>query len=236
LELHRHKEDIIWGACEHDGRPQLWVEDTTATQTYVGINSNNSPNMRTIASYTTRQFVRTSYDTSLIFNDSINQRSDTGRSIRVNDGTATDVIIMDGHVLVTSGTDTQQHRHCNNIIIGGMLLRHEYIHPTDMKSVTRLFDYGEIPTSDDIDISTITDSKIDGYMSNSTGHGTSSSSVSYDMDGPNSISVSNGLHYVALSSDDKNGESRMIGASCTGIGWDVSIDACSGGGQFTRVR
>jgi len=105
-----------------------------------------------------------------------------------------------------------------------------------MKSVTRLFDYGEIPTSDDIDISTITDSKIDGYMSNSTGHGTSSSSVSYDMDGPNSISVSNGLHYVALSSDDKNGESRMIGASCTGIGWDVSIDACSGGGQFTRVR
>ena len=43
LELHRHKEDVVWGACEHDGRQQLSVEDTTATQTYaIGINSNNS--------------------------------------------------------------------------------------------------------------------------------------------------------------------------------------------------
>ena len=43
LKLYRHKEDIIWGACEHDGRPQLSVEDTTGTQTYaMGINSNNN--------------------------------------------------------------------------------------------------------------------------------------------------------------------------------------------------
>ena len=34
LELHRHKEDVIWGACEHDDRPQLPVEDTTGTRTY----------------------------------------------------------------------------------------------------------------------------------------------------------------------------------------------------------
>ena len=144
LELHRHKEDIIWGACEHDGRPQLSVGDTTGTQTYaMGINSNNSvgvsidyvsgtidmpyrryvndtigtsylrqsntttnsactennsSNIRTIASYTTCQFVQTSYGTSLIVNDSITQRSDTGRSIHVNGGAATDVIIMEGHV------------------------------------------------------------------------------------------------------------------------------------------
>jgi len=72
---------------------------------------------------------------------------------------------MDGHVLVTSGTVTQQHRHCSTII-GGMLLRRKYIHPIDMKSVTRLFDYGEIPTSDDIDISTVTDSNIDDVYRN----------------------------------------------------------------------
>jgi len=118
LELHRHKEDIIWGAyCEHDGRPQLSVEDTTGTQTYASIDyvsdtigtsylqqcntttnsactENNIPNIRTIASYTTRQFVQTSYGTSLIVNDSINQRSDTGRSIHVNGGAATDFIII----------------------------------------------------------------------------------------------------------------------------------------------
>ena len=42
LELHHHNEDVIWGARrEHDGRPQLSVEDTTATQTYVGINLYN---------------------------------------------------------------------------------------------------------------------------------------------------------------------------------------------------
>ena len=68
---------------------------------------------------------------------------------------------MDGHVSVTSGTVTQQHRHCSTV--GGVLLRHEYTHPTSMKAVTRLFDYGEIPTSDDIDISTVTDSNIDQF-------------------------------------------------------------------------
>ena len=244
LELHRHKEDIIWGACEHDGRPQLSVEDTTGTQTYASIDyasdtigtsylrqnntttnsactENNSSNTRTIASYTTRQFVQTSYGTSLIVNDSINQRSDTGRSIHVNGGAATDFIIMDGHVLVTSGTVTQQHRHCSTII-GGMLLRHKYIHPTDMKSVTRLFDYGEIPTSDDIDIRTVTDSNIDGYRSISTGHGTSSINIGYDMDNPNSVSVSNGWHNVALINDDRIGESRMMGASYNGSSRGVS--------------
>jgi len=268
LELHRHKEDIIWGAYEHDGRSQLSVVDTTGTQTYaMDINSNNSigiiidydsgtidtsyrryvndtigtsylrqsktttnsactennsPNMRTIASYTTRQIVQTSYGTSLIVNDSINQRSDTGRSIHVNGGAATDVIIMDGHVLVTSGTDTQQHRHCSTIIIGSMLLLHKYIHPTDMKSITRLFDYGEIPTSDDIDISTDTDSNIDGYRSISTRHGTSSIRIGYDMDNPNSVSVSNGWHHVALINDDRIGESRMMGASYKGSNRGVS--------------
>jgi len=244
LELHRHKEDIIWGACEHDGRPQLSVEDTTGTQTYASIDyasdtigtsylrqnntttnsactENNSSNIRTIASYTTRQFVQTSYGTSLIVNDSINQRSDTGRSIHVNGGAATDFIIMDGHVLVTFGTVTQQHRHCSTII-GGMLLRHKYIHPTDMKSVTRLFDYGEIPTSDYIDISTVTDSNIDGYRSISTGHGTSSITIGYDMDNPNSVSVSNGWHHVALINDDIIGESRMMGASYYGSSRGVS--------------
>ena len=184
MELHRRKGEVKRGVCEHDGRPQLSVEDTTGTQSYasgtnpnnIGISidyvsdtigtsylrqsntttnsactENNSSNIRTIlASYTTRQFVQTSYGTSLIVNDSISQRSDTGRSIQVNGGAATDVIIMDGHVLVTSGTDTQQLS--STIIIGGTLLLHKYIHPTDMKSVTRLFDYGEIPTSDDIDI------------------------------------------------------------------------------------
>jgi len=256
LELHRHKEDIIWGACEHEGRPQLSVEDTTGTQTYVGINfnsnnnigidhvsdtigtsylrqsntttnsactENNSSNTKTIASYTTRQFVQTSYGTSLIVNDSISQRSDTGRSIHVNGGrTVTDVIIMDGHVLVTSGTDTQQHRHCSTIIIGGMLLLHKYIHPTDMKSITRLFDYGEIPTSDDIDTSTVTDSNIGGYRSISTRHGTSSISIGYDMDNPNSVSVSNGWHHVALINDDRIGESSMMGASYNGSSQGVS--------------
>jgi len=254
LELHRHKEDVIWGACEqHDSRPQLSVEDTTGTQTYamvinsninIGIDyvsdtigtsylrqintttnsactENNSSNIRTTASYTTRQFVQTSYGTSLIVNDSINQRSDTGRSIHVNDGAATDVIIMDGHVLVTSGTDTQQHRHCSTIIIGGMLLLQNYIHPTDMKSITILFDYGEIPTSDDINISTVTDNNIDGYRSISTGRGTSSISISYDMDNPNSVSVSNGWHHVALINDDRIGESRMMGASYNGSSRDV---------------
>jgi len=244
LELHRHKEDIIWGACEHDGRPQLSVEDTTGTQTYASIDyasdtigtsylrqnntttnsactENNSSNIRTITSYTTRQFVQTSYGTSLIVNDSINQRSDTGRSIHVNGGAATDFIIMDGHVLVTFGTVTQQHRHCSTII-GGMLLRHKYIHPTDMKSVTRLFDYGEIPTSDYIDISTVTDSNIDGYRSISTGHGTSSITIGYDMDNPNSVSVSNGWHHVALINDDIIGESRMMGASYYGSSRGVS--------------
>jgi len=244
LELHRHKEDIIWGACEHDGRPQLSVEDTTGTQTYASIDyasdtigtsylrqnntttnsactENNSSNIRTITSYTTRQFVQTSYGTSLIVNDSINQRSDTGRSIHVNGGAATDFIIMDGHVLVTSGTVTQQHRHCSTII-GGMLLRHKYIHPTDMKSVTRLLDYGEIPTSDVIDISTVTDSNVDGYRSISTGHGTSSINIGYDMDNPNSVSVSNGWHHVALINDDRIGERRMMGASYNGSSRDVS--------------
>jgi len=253
LELHRHKEDIIWGACEHDGRPQLSVGDTTGTQTYaMGINSNNnvgidyvsdtigtsylrqsntttnsvcnennSSNIRTTASYTTLQFVQTSYGTSLIVDDNINQRSDTGRSIHVNGGAATDVIIMDGHVLVTSGTDTQQHRHCSTII-GGMLLCHKYIHPTDMKSVTRLFDHGEIPTSDDINISTVTDNNIDGYGSISTGHGTSSIDIGYDMDNPNSVSVSNGWHHVALINDDRIGERRMIGASYNGSSRGVS--------------
>jgi len=256
LELHHHKEDVIWGAREHEGRPQLSVEDTTATQTYVGINSNNNIgitytggcvndtigtsyhrqistttnstcignstyNMRTIASYTTRQFVQTSYDTSLIVNDSITQRSDTGRTIHVNGGAATDVIIMDGHALVSFGTVTQQHRHCSTII-GGMLLRHKYIHPTDMISVTRLFDYGEIPTSDDIDISTVTDSNIDGYRSISTGHGTSSINIGYDMDNPNSVSVSNGRHHVTLINDGRIGESRMMGASYNGSSRGVS--------------
>jgi len=248
LELHRHKEDIIWGVCEHDGRPQLLVEDTTDTQTYaIGINSNNNIGIsidyvsgtigmsyrryvndtigtsyrrqsntttnsacRTIASYTTHRFVQTSYGTSLIVN-SINQRSDnTGRSIHVNGGAAADVIITGGYVLVTFGTVTQQHKHCSTII-GGMPLRHKYIHPTDMKSVTRLFDYGEIPTSDDIDISTVTDSNIDGYRSISTGHGTSS--IGYDMDNPNSVSVSNGWHHVALINDDRIGESSVMGTS-----------------------
>jgi len=254
LELHRHKEDIIWGACEHDGRSQLSVGDTTGTQTYaMGIDSNNnigidyvsdtigtsylrqsntttnsactennSPNIRTTASYTTRQFVQTSYGTSLIVNDSISQRSDTGRSIHVNGGAATDVIIMDGHVLVTSGTDTQQHRHCSTIIIGGILLLHKCICPTDMKSITRLFDYGEIPTSDDIDISTVIDSNIDGYRSISTGHGTSSIATGYDMDNPNSVSVSNGWHHVSLINDDRIGESRMMGASYNGSSRGVS--------------
>jgi len=131
---------------------------------------------------------------------------------------------MDGHVLVTSGTVTQQHRHCNTII-GGMLLRHKYIHPTDMKSVTRLFDYGEIPTSDDIDISTVTDSNIDGYRSISTGHGTSSINIGYDMDNPNSVSVSNGWHHVALINDDSDRisrESRMMGTSYNGSSRGVS--------------
>ncbi len=186
------------------------------TTTNSACTENNSPNIRTIASYTTRQFVQTSYGTSLIVNDSINQRSDTGRSTHVNDGATTDVIIMDGHVLVTSGTDTQLHRNCSTITIGGMLLLHKYIHPTDMKSVTRLFDYGEIPTSDDIDISTVTDSNIDGYRSISTGRGTSSISIGYDMDNPNSVSVSNGWHHVALSNNDRIGESRMMGASYNG--------------------
>jgi len=128
---------------------------------------------------------------------------------------------MDGHVLVTSGTVTQQHRHCSTII-GGMLLRHKYIHPTDMKSVTRLFDYGEIPTSDDIDISTVTDSNIDGYRSISNGHGTSSINIGYDMDNPNSVSVSNGWHHVALINDDRIGESRMMGTSYNGSSRGVS--------------
>ena len=258
LELHRHKEDVIWGAYEHDGRPQLLVENTTGTQTYaIGINSNNNiginidyvsgtidtsylrqsntttnsactennnSNIRTIASYTTRQFVQPSYGTSLIVNDSINQRSDTERSIHANGGATTDVIIMDGRVFVTPGTDTQQHRHSSTIIIGGTLLPHKYIHPTptDMKSVTRLFDYGEIPTSDDIDISTVTDSNIDGYRSISTGHGTSPISIGYDMDNPNSVSVSNGWHHVALINDDRIGESRMMGASYNGSSRGVS--------------
>ena len=103
--------------------------------------------------------------------------------------------------LVTSGTVTQQHRHCSTII-GGMLLRHKYIQPTDMKSV----DYGEIPTSDDIDISTVTDSNTDGYRSISTGRGTSSITIGYDMDNPNSVSVSN----------NRIGERRMMGASYNG--------------------
>jgi len=253
LELHHHKEDVIWGAREHDGMTQLSAEDTTATQTYVGINLNNdklsisytggcindtigtsyhrqistttnstctgnsSSNIRTIASNTTRQFVRTSYGMSHIVNDSINQRLDTGRSIHVNDGAATDVIIMDGHELVTSGTVTQQHRHCSTIIIGAMLLLHKYIHPTDMKSITRLFAYGEIPTSDDVNISTVTDNNIDGYRLISTGHGTSSIGISYDMDNPNSVSVSNGWHHV---DDDGIGESRMMGASYNGSSRD----------------
>ena len=121
-------------------------------------------------------------------------------------------------------TEMQQHRHCSTIIIGGMLLRHEYIHPTDMKSVTRLFDYGEIPTSDDIDISTATDSNIDGYRSISTGHGTSSITISigYDMDNPTSVSVSNGWHHVALINDDRIGERRMMGASYNGSSQGVS--------------
>ncbi len=148
--------------------------------------------MRTIASYTTHQFVQTSYGTSLIVN-SINQRSDAGRSIHVNGGAATDVIIMDGHGLVTSGTVTQQHRHCSTII-GGILLRHKYIHPTDIKSVTRLFDYGEIPTSDDIDISTVTDNNIEGYRSISTGRGTSSISIGYNMDTAG-FTMSHGLNH-----------------------------------------
>ena len=93
-----------------------------------------------------------------------------------------------------------------------------------MKSVTRLFDYGEIPTSDDIDISTATDSNIDGYRSISTGHGTSSITISigYDMDNPNSVSVSNGWHHVALINDDRIGESRMMGASYYGSSRGVS--------------
>jgi len=253
-QSHRHKEHVIWGVCEHDGRPQLSVEDTTGTQTYaIGIDSNNSIGIgiyyvsgtidmtyrryvndtigtsyrrqsntttnsactENITSYTTRQIVQTSYGTSLIVNDSINQRPDTGRSIHVNGGAATDVIIMDGHVPITSGAVTQQHRHCSTII-GGMLLRHKYIHSTDMKSVTRLFEYGEIPTSDDIDISTVNDSNIDGYRSISTGHGTSSINIGYDMDNPNSVSVSNGWHHVALINDDRTGESRMMGASYNG--------------------
>ena len=80
-----------------------------------------------------------------------------------------------------------------------------------------MFDYGEIPTSDDFDISTVTDSNIDGYRSISTGHGTSFSSIGYDMD-------EYGLHYMASSSDDINGESRMMGASYNGIGRDVSTN------------
>jgi len=51
-------------------------------------------------------------------------------------------IIMDGHKLVTPGTVTQQHGHCSTIF-GGMLLCRKYIHPTDIKSVIRLFGYGE---------------------------------------------------------------------------------------------
>jgi len=42
------------------------------------------------------------------------------------------------------------------------------------------------------------------------------------MDAPNSISVSNGLYHVALISDDRIGESRMMGASYNGTGRDVS--------------
>ena len=112
-----------------------------STTTNSACTGNNSSNLRTIASYTTHQFVQTSYGTSLTVN-SINQRSGTGRSIHVNDGAATDVIIMDGYPLVTSGTVTQQHRHCSTII-GGMLLF---------------------------------------------------TSIGYDMDNPNSVSVSNGWH------------------------------------------
>ena len=154
----------------------------SSTTTNGACTETNSSHMRTIASHTTHQFVESSSGTPLI-NDSINQRSDTGRSIHVNSDAATDVTSVDGHVLVTSGTIKQQHRHCSTVI-GGMLLRHGYIHPTDMKL---LFDYGEIPASDDIDISTVTDSNIDGYRSISTGRGTS---IGYDMDVPNLVSVS----------------------------------------------
>jgi len=85
-----------------------------------------------------------------------------------------------------------------------------------------MLDYGEIPTSDDIDISTVTDSNIDGYRSISTRHGTSSISINYDMDNPNSVSVSNGWHHVALINDDRIGENRMMGASYNGSNRGVS--------------
>ena len=160
LELQRDKEAVIWGASEHGGRLQLSEEDTTATQPYtVGINSNNSvgiSNDKFSISYT-GGCVNDTIGTPLIDN-SVSKRSDTGRSIPVN------ATIVDGHVLVTSGTATQQHKHGSSAI-GGMLLRHQYIHPADTTSVTRLFYYGEIPTSDDMDISTVTDNNINGYRS-----------------------------------------------------------------------
>ena len=41
------------------------------------------------------------------------------------------------------------------------------------------------------------------------------------MDNPNSVSVSNGWHHVALSNDDRIGESRMMGASYNGSSRDI---------------
>jgi len=62
---------------------------TTTNSTCTG---NNSSNMRTIASYTTHQFVQPSYGTSLIDN-SVSKQSDTRRIIHVNSGAATDALL-----------------------------------------------------------------------------------------------------------------------------------------------